>query len=272
MQVHAIQAGWLAGNETTLRGKGWSSLLRRRQNVEWPAYVYIVEHPEGHIAIDTGMNARGWATPGLTRRFLPSAVIGSPEEEVGPQMRAKGLRPEDVRKVVLTHLDPDHVGGIEHFPQAEFLVHRPEYEFATTTFMGKLRYQPKSWPAAFAPTLYDLDPAPYGPFPESKAVTERGDIRLVPIPGHTVAQVGAILKIDGVALFFSADHVLRQDWFVEDYKAGNLLGLGSLGFPKRAIETSRRIHRFVEEMPTVLLPAHDDQAPARLAGMEPLEV
>jgi len=266
MKIHAIQAGRLLGNKTTARGTSWWSLLRRRVNFEFPAYVYIIDHPEGLIAIDTGMNAQGWKFPLPMRRFFPSPIIDGREEEVGPQMTARGLNPEDVRTVIITHLDVDHVGGLRWFPNAEVLVHRTDYEFAST-FMGKTRYRPQLWPADFEPTLYDLDPEPYGPFPRSKAVTETEDLHIVPLPGHSLGQVGVILRMDEIALFFTADHVLRQDWFVEDWAAGRLIGLGQF-FPEDAVETSRRIHHFTEEVPTVLLPAHDTDAPSRLEEME----
>jgi len=269
MRVHVVQTGSLVGNKTFMRGESWSTLLRRRENYEFPVYSYLVEQPDGLIAIDTGLSARVRVSR-AQQRFVPRPVI-APEDEIGPQMRAQGLNPEDVQRVIVTHLDWDHVGGLAHFPNAEILVHRPEYEFAST-FMGKLRYEPKLWPSHFDPTLYDLDPHPHGPFPASKALTGSGDIRLVPIPGHSIAQVGVLIPTDDVVLFFGADHVLRQDWFVEDYAEGRLVGLGLLGNPELAVETSRRIQRFAAEVPTVLLPAHDAGAPARLAAREPLKL
>jgi N-acyl homoserine lactone hydrolase len=123
---------------------------------------------------------------------------------------------------------------------------------------------------ALDPTLYDLDPEPYGPFPRSKRLTEAGDVRLVPIPGHSIGQVGVVVETDREALFFSGDHVLRQDWFVEDYRAGNLRGIATFPHIRLAPETSRRIRRFAEDTPTVLMPAHDPEALARLAARETL--
>ena len=266
MRVHAIQTGRLIGNETFMRGERWTSLLRRRRAVEFPVYSYIVEHPEGLIAIDTGMSAQAHR-PATQRRFVPRPVA-KPEDEVGPRMRATGLRPEEVSRVVITHLDWDHVGGIAHFPNAEVLVHRPEWEFAST-FIGRTRYQPRRWPSEFQPTLYDLDAEPYGPFSASLPLTDSGDVRLVPIPGHSIGQVAVVLQTNGCALFFGADHVLREDWFVEDFRAGHLLGLG-IFFPEQAVATSRRIVSYARERPTVLLPAHDAEAPARLASMTTL--
>lgn len=268
MRVHVIQTGRLVGNKTFLRGQSWSSLLARREVYEFPAYCFIVEHPDGHIAIDTGMTSAA-RTPRIARRFVPTP-IAEPTDEVGPQMRARGLDPSDVRLVVVSHLDWDHVGGVGHFPNAEVLVHRPEHDFAST-FMGRMRYQPKLWPKGFDPTLYDLDPEPYGPFPASKTITDRGDVRLVPIPGHSIAQVAAIVQTKGVSLFFGADHMLRQDWFLEDLDEGRLVGLG-LFFRDEAIQTSKRIQQFIADTPTILLPAHDAEAAQRLAAYEPLRV
>jgi glyoxylase-like metal-dependent hydrolase (beta-lactamase superfamily II) len=197
----------------------------------------------------------------LFQSLVGREVSLTAEDEIGPQMQAVGLNP-DVRLVILTHLDWDHAGGIAHFPNAEFLVHRPEFEFSKKV-MGKLRYNPKLWPSTFAPTLYDLDADPLGPFSESKAVTDRGDIRLVPIPGHSIAQVGVVVEGDGKRMFFGADHMLRDDWFREDVPAGRLLQLGF--YPEQARATSRLIHEFITAEPTILLPAHDADAPARLA-------
>jgi N-acyl homoserine lactone hydrolase len=266
--VHVFQTGRLTGNLSFLRAEQWSALLRKPQPFEFPAYTYVIEHADGLIAIDAGMNART-SVPRWQRRVAPVPVT-TPEEEIGPQMRARGLDPDDVRRVIVTHLDWDHVGGVEHFPNAEVLVHRPEYEFAST-LLGKVRYQPRGWPARFAPTLYDLDPDPYGPFPSSRVIGERGDLRVVPIPGHSVGQVGVVLETGDATLFFVADHILRQEWFVEDYAAGRLIGLG-IHFADRAVETSRRIHRLAAQQPTVLLPAHDPDAPERLARLAPLQV
>ena len=68
----------------------------------------------------------------------------------------------------------------------------------------------------------------------------------MPIPGHSVAQVGVVVAGGDRPLFFVADHMLRADWFEEDYAAGRHLGLG-IFFPGVARETSRRIHEFVHE-------------------------
>ena len=53
-----------------------------------------------------------------------------PDDEIGPQLRARGFDPGDVRWVVLTHLHTDHAGGLAHFPNSEIVITREEFEYA----------------------------------------------------------------------------------------------------------------------------------------------
>lgn len=268
VQVHVFETGRLLGNETFMRGEDWRSLFRRPRPYEFPAQSFVIEHPAGPIAIDTGLSARvSSPRPLLQRRFVPDPQV---DEEIGPQMRRGPVNPEDVRTVVLTHLDWDHAGGLAHFPGAEVLVQRPEWAFAQK-LPGKLRYEPKLWPESFRPAVYDLDRVPYGPFPESKTVAEDPRVVIVPLAGHTVGQVGVVAELGEVRVLFCADHVLRQNWFREDFHANRLLGLG-IWNAKPARETSRRIAQLVAETPTVLIPSHDAEAPGRLARLEPLNL
>ena len=263
--VHVFETGRLVANKTFLRGEGFLSLLRRAEPVEFPVLAYVVEHPEGLLVIDTGLGAHV-SSPRTIRGFPPVPVAAS-VHEIGPQMRDRGLDPHQVRRVVLTHLDWDHTGGLHHFPRAEVLVHRREHEFAQTR-LGRGRYRPSLWPETFVPRLYDLEPRALGPFDERLAVTDDGAITVVPIPGHAPGQVAVAYEIEDMTLLFCADHMLRADWFVEDLAADRLVMLGAFG-KADARDTSRRLRQLVDHSPVVLLPAHDSDAPRRLAAQEP---
>ena len=262
MRIHVVETGRLVNNTTFMRADGWASgLLRRRADFEFPVQSFLVEHPEGLIAIDTGLGAPP-TVPRWQRRFVP-VPVGAPRR-IDEQLHAGGFDPADVRRVILTHLDWDHVGGIGAFPSAEVLVHRPEHEAAASR-AGRMRYEPGRWPKSFSPTLYDLDDVPLGPFPRSRAVTERGDVHLVPLPGHSAGQVGVLVQAGDATLLFAADHLLRWDWFLEDSAAGHQLGLG-IFYPRDARETSRRVLALVEETGAVVLPSHDEETPSRLTA------
>ena len=108
-----------------------------------------------------------------------------PEQEVGPQLDRLGLSPDAVRWVVLTHMHTDHAGGLAHFPKAEILVTRTEFE-ASSGVRGRVNgYLPQRRPEWFSPTLVDFTDEPFGPFPASRALTSAGDVHLLPTEGHT---------------------------------------------------------------------------------------
>lgn len=53
------------------------------------------------------------------------------EETAVRQVAALGYTPEDVRHIVVTHLDVDHCGGLPDFPDAQVHVLAKELEAAT---------------------------------------------------------------------------------------------------------------------------------------------
>jgi N-acyl homoserine lactone hydrolase len=264
-QIHVFETGTLTANRTFLRGEGWSSLLRRPEPITFPALAFVIEHPEGLFVLDTGLGAHV-ARPRQLRGFPPTPrTTGA--QELGPQMEERGLDPRSVRRVVLTHLDWDHTGGLHHFPDAEVLVHRPEYEFSST-LPGRLRCAPGDvWPTGFKPGLYDLRDGPFGPFPRSHVLDRAGDLRAVPVPGHSPGQVAVAWDRGATLALFSADHVLRADWFVEDLAAGRHVMQGVFG-KAEARQTTARIGQLLAERRVLLLPSHDADAERRVRDGE----
>jgi glyoxylase-like metal-dependent hydrolase (beta-lactamase superfamily II) len=128
MRIHVIQTGTVAIKRVQQQGKeSGNPLLNMMLDPNWteplPIYAFVIEHPEGLIVVDTGETARA-AEPGYFPWWHPYYRFGvrewvQPEEEIGPQMRAMGFDPGDVRWVLLTHLHTDHAGGLSHFPKAE---------------------------------------------------------------------------------------------------------------------------------------------------------
>ncbi len=268
MRVHAISTGTVRVTERQRRGEGPGPLrpiltmADRRWTDPLPIHVWAIEHPEGVIVVDTGETARV-SEPGWFPRWHPYFRLAvrldvRPEEEVGPQLQALGIEPGDVRKVVLTHLHTDHSGGLEHFPGTEILCSRVEHENAAGP-LGKVRgFLPHRWPDWFDPELIDFGREPFGPFPESLAITEAGDVRIVPTPGHTPGHVSVVLDEGERVLFFAGDTSYDEQLMVD----GALDGVAP--DPKAALASMERIRELSLQRPTVYLPTHDPDAARRL--------
>jgi glyoxylase-like metal-dependent hydrolase (beta-lactamase superfamily II) len=268
MRVHAISTGTVQVTSRQRRGSGpgplrpLATMADRTYTDPLPIWAWAIEHPEGVIVVDTGETARVME-PGWFPRWHPyfrTAVKFdvSPEQEIGPQLRERGIEPGDVRKVVLTHMHTDHSGGLSHFPDAEILVSSSEMRVASGT-MGKLRgFLPHRWPHWFDPTTYEPTGAPFGPFEESFPVTEAGDVVIVPTAGHTPGHVSVVLDEGNRAVFFAGDTSYDQSLMLE----GAIDGV--CPDPEAARLTMERIRQLANERPTVYLPGHDPEAAERL--------
>ncbi len=99
---------------------------------EIPVPWFLIKHPKGNVVIDGG-NA---VEAALDKRAHWGAVVDAydpimdPRDNCVDQCRSVGVRPEDVRFVVQSHLHLDHTGAIGRFPRAEHIVQRIEYEYA----------------------------------------------------------------------------------------------------------------------------------------------
>lgn len=248
------------------RGDGPMRLIHTFFDTEFtgwlPIFCYVVEHPEGLIVVDTGISADINAPvyfPPYMRFVLRAAQFDiGPEREIGPQMRRKGLSPQDVRWVVLTHLHPDHDGGLRHFPNAEFVVSRTEWRHARGIWGRLAGYMNHHWPSNFDPTPVDFDDSPVQPFGQSHALTKSGDVRLVPTPGHTAGHLSVVVEEDDHRLFFAGDAAYSQELLVRDMPDGIGLDVDAQH------ETHERILLMAANDPIVFLPSHDWDARTRL--------
>lgn len=197
-----------------VRGKRAASGPRRYLPGGWasdvlPVNVFLIEHHDGLCVFDAGQSARA-AGPGYISRWHPFLRLARFElaqsDEAGAQIRALGHDPGSVRRVVLSHLHTDHVGGIEAFPNAEILVTRAEWE-RFRGLRGRLRgYLPQHWPAGFEPTLVELDGPPIGPLPASQDLCGDGSLVIVALPGHTPGHIGLLAKgPDGRSYLLAGD-------------------------------------------------------------------
>lgn len=94
-----------------------------RETREFPAGVFLYDDGSRRVLLDTGYETGTWHTGWkgrLYRRMLP--VDAQRDDSVTAQLAADGIDPALITHVVLSHLHPDHIGGIRHFPHARFIL------------------------------------------------------------------------------------------------------------------------------------------------------
>jgi N-acyl homoserine lactone hydrolase len=268
MKIVAVQTGSVRVKTAQVDGRGRGvrrrlSIVTDRNWTPWiPTYAWVIDHPDGVIVVDTGQGAH---LLDAARSLHPYhrwevAFRIEREEEIGPQLRALGIGPRDVKQVILTHLHVDHDGGLAHFPQTNILVSRGELATAGG-WKGRMRgYLPNRWPTWFDPVPLDFTPDAYGPFSASKRLTAAGDVIAVPTPGHTADHLSVVVEDQGTTYFLAGDASYDQQRML----AGRIDGV-SLD-DEVAGATLRAISHFAASRQMIYLPTHDPESAARLAG------
>jgi N-acyl homoserine lactone hydrolase len=189
----------VTGNVRSKRGeRGISRYVRNSWREDAvPVAAFLVVHPAALCLFDTGQTARaahpGWF-PWWHPFFRLSRFELGPADELPAQLRERGVDPEDVALVLLSHLHTDHVGGVADFRHARVLVAREEWMRARG-IAGRVRgYLPQHWPRDVVPTLVDFSGPSLGPFSGTHDVLDDGRLLLVPTPGHTAGHVSLLLR------------------------------------------------------------------------------
>ena len=153
-------------------------------------HVLLLETDSGLVLVDAGFGTDDCADP--KARVGPVRFLTRPEfratETAAHQLDRLGFRREDVRHIVLTHLDTDHVGGAADFPRARLHVTSAETvaAFASPTRAERVRYGRQQWLKEHEVVEHSPNGESWRGFSAAKELDEIATgIVLVSLPGHT---------------------------------------------------------------------------------------
>ena len=128
-----------------------------------------------HILIDTG--------PASRRDLLVKALD------------SKGLAPEDVDSVILTHLHWDHCQNTDLFTNSRILVHPKELDYARNPARGD---RSTAWYIADM-----MDKMKVEPVSDGDSVAE--GVRIIDTPGHTKGHLSVVIGVDDETVLVAGD-------------------------------------------------------------------
>ncbi len=180
-------------------------------------HVLLIELADGLALIDTGFGTGDVRSPRqLTLRFnammRPRLRIG---DTAISQVRELGFDPDDVRHIVLTHLDADHSGGLPDFPAAQVHVFAREHQaMSRPPLRERARYSMGAAHVAHGPRWVLHEPAgeEWLGF-ESVRVLPGGDaeILMIPLAGHTLGHTGIAVRRAGGWLLHCGDAYFHRE-------------------------------------------------------------
>ena len=146
------------------------------------AQCYALRAGGETLLIDTGLGAG------------PFEMFGGGAGNLVPDMRAKGVEPDSVDRVIFTHLHGDHVGwsvtdGAATFPNARYLVPEPDWEY----FRAESRASDNPHIAAQIEPLEALGLMDL----VSGEHALNDEITLLPTPGHTPGHQSMVIASAG---------------------------------------------------------------------------
>ena len=177
-------------------------------------HVLLLETSDsGLVLVDTGLGAKDYVN--MASRLGLEFAKGYARPLIDPslaaieQIKAMGFDPRDVRHILQTHLDLDHVGGLADFPDALVHVHAVELDAARRRdgCRAKRRYRPNM--------LFDHNPKwrtythggeRWMGFEAVRGLDGLGDdIVIVPLFGHTHGHCGIAVNDGGRWLLAAGD-------------------------------------------------------------------
>jgi glyoxylase-like metal-dependent hydrolase (beta-lactamase superfamily II) len=201
--------------------------------------AYVIETSEGLVLVDSGLEAN-------------ASLLKS-------QMAKLGLDWRRIRRILLTHVHGDHVGGAEHLRTATGAKVYAGRGDATVLRAGAPR-------EAFFSTFYMPD---HSPHPTTVDVELDGDeviglgdvrFRALAMPGHTPGSICYLLERGGLRALFAGDVVMQVG-------SSGSLGTYSAYLPPRYRGDAKSFLSSLRELramavPDLVLPGHPVQDPA----------
>ena len=262
VNVTLLSAGYCLGQEHHTLRNGSRKILR------FPALFALIEHPtEGYILFDTGYTRRFFD---VTRRFpnrfyrIITPVTISNEQTAVAKLEQLGIRPDQIRYVIVSHLHADHVAGLKDFPTARVICSETAFTFARQARgLKALRaaYIPELMPDDFFERTDVLSPASgryrYDNFwGEQYDLFGDGLLRMVPLPGHARGQMGVLAQTAEREVFLAADvcwhSVSYREMVLPPRRAG--LIMDSWSDFRQSLEKVHRYHKANPE--TLIVPTH----------------
>lgn len=169
----------------------------------------LLMHNSGPMLIDTGYTAHSVTAPGrsaglrLYRHLLRPTLI--PQGQPEAFLARHGLRPPDIRRIIVTHYHVDHISGLRLFPQARFTASRTAFHRLRSRSPWANLHRatfPELLPPDFTERLDAVEDAPATP--QGRDLFGDGSVIALDLPGHADGHFGLLFP-DGPPLVYGTD-------------------------------------------------------------------
>jgi glyoxylase-like metal-dependent hydrolase (beta-lactamase superfamily II) len=178
MRLYAFSSGALTVPKSFLQAGAPSTAT------QVPVGFYVIRHPKGNVLFDTGNNDRIITDPSYWGAFIQGLnPVRTPDVAIDAQLQKIGLRPDDIKYVVVGHMHLDHGGNVGKFTKSTLVVQKDEIKNAF-------------WP----------EPGTSGPYIPGDFMMLRND------PGAPLANRYSMIQLNGDLDLFNDGSVVVKRW------------------------------------------------------------
>ena len=205
-----------------------------------PKFPPALEGSDGTaVLVDTGFPEQAYraADPAHWARATPADWVVN-------RLAALGLAPADIGYLVVTHLDPDHAGSFDAFPDAEIVVQRDHLAAARSGRFARFTQTRALWD----------DPAARWREVDGDAELLPG-IELIASPGHVPGHQSVLLRLPETGpVLLAADALPRRfEPHRPETRPPNPFDLD----PAAALDSALRLYARAEREGALLIAGHD---------------
>lgn len=250
MKLYILNTGYLETDKNNVVGGAtvgtYSNPYVQNEWIKLPVMSFLIQTDDGYILYDTGSHpdAMKGYWPKNLQEIYP--LYQKEEERLENQLALCGVKPEDIKTVVISHMHLDHAGGLHLFPHANIYVPKEDYQQAQVMVHKSPNpanhggYVKADCEASGNYILVDHD------------MEIAKGIKLLCLPGHTPNLLGILLQMDNGNYILPQDCIYTEEIYGPPVKSSGLL-YDSLSFFK-SIEKVRELQ---QQYQAKIIFAHD---------------
>lgn len=243
----------------------------RNETVKFPSMFGLIIHPKhGVILYDTGYTKRFYketsAFPFSVYAKMTPVYVEEKDTAVA-KLQSIGIKPEDVKYIIISHFHADHIAALKDFPNCKYIYFKDGYDYVKNLkgFIAlKQGYLSGLLPDDFESRSIAIDTSKSDylvdtikPFDKTFDYFGDNSILFIPLDGHYKGHLGALIQgHDNAKYFLIADSCWLSKSFRENIMPSRIANI-IMDNSKEYKETLGKIHTFYKNNQDInILPSH----------------
>jgi N-acyl homoserine lactone hydrolase len=132
LRLHVLDLGRMKMDANLVAQKTSIATLdnpkRPNYMAEFPVPAFLIETDRGYMMFDTGCHPVAMLPDGRWPEEFQKQCPWDGDETKTPMhiLKQMGIKPSDIKTIIISHMHNDHAGCIEFFPKAHYIVAKEE--------------------------------------------------------------------------------------------------------------------------------------------------